>query len=154
MTPEDVIDVLSKAGAYDNRTIGQVEVVAWHEVIGRYDRDEALDAVARHYGESRDRMMPADLIQHIKAIRNERRAHHEALALPGRYETDEERDERNKAAAKRIRDEIIAPLLARMAIPPAPRIPAGVWWDDADARERHAAAALAAGRPKPFTEEK
>ncbi len=73
MTPAEVARVLAKASAYDQRTIGETDVAAWHEILGRYDYADALSAVARHYAETRERLMPADLIKQIKAVREERR---------------------------------------------------------------------------------
>lgn len=165
MTPEDVVDVLSFASAYDARTVGQVDVMAWHKVIGRWDRDEACEAVARHFTESRERVMPADVIRHIKGIREEQRReqHSDALALPSRWEDDPDRDERAKAARERLHREVLAPLAQKRSVERAlreqetneaiesararfaagsewqtnPNGKTGVWWDDPAARERH-----------------
>ncbi len=183
MTHDDVVDVLAKAAASDRRKVGEVDVLAWHEIVGRYDRGEALAAVTRHYTETRDWMMPADLIRHIKDIREERRraAHHEARALPSRYETDEERDERNKAALARLHREVLQPLAEKRSVERAlreqetsdaieaarqrfaagtewqmtPGGKLGAWWEDDAARERHATELLAAAQGKTtITEEK
>ncbi len=182
MTPEDVIDVLSFASAYDGRTVGQVDVLAWHKVVGRWDRDEALEAVARHFTESRERIMPADLNRHVRAIRDEARAanHHDALALASRYEDDAARDARNKAARERLHREVLAPLAEKRSVERAlreqetteameaarqrflagqewqmtPGGKLGAWWEDDAARERHAIELLAAAQGKTITEEK
>jgi hypothetical protein len=171
MTPEDVIDVLSFASAYDGRTVGQVDVMAWSKVIGGYERDDALEAVARHFTESRERVMPADVIRHIRGVRDERRRaqHSDPLALPSRYEDDAERDARNKAARERLHREVLAPLAAKRDLARAlreqetadaieaarlrfaagsewqmtPNAKTGVWWDDPAARERHCQELLA-----------
>jgi hypothetical protein len=114
---EEVIDVLAKAAAFDNRKVGEVDVLAWHEVIGRYEAGEALQAVTRHYGETRDRLMPADLIRHIKAIREDRRrrAQHSApLALPSRFEDDEERSLRIKEGVAHCKD-VLQPVFDMLA---------------------------------------
>lgn len=105
MTPEEVVDVLMKAAAFDQRTIGQADVLAWHEVIGRIDREDALTAVTRHYTESRDRIMPADVVRLVRVIREERQRpeRHEVRELPGRYEPDADRDARKQANLKRLR---------------------------------------------------
>ncbi len=110
MTPEDVIDVLAKAAAFDQRTVGQADVLAWHEILHRVDRVDALSAVTRHYAESRDRLMPADVVRlgRIARLDRERAARlrtSEPLALPSRFETDEERDlrlERGLAQCKTV----------------------------------------------------
>lgn len=150
MTPDEVAVVLSKAALVDMRTIGEEEVMAWHEIVHRITLPDALTAVARHYGETRDRLMPSDLIRHARIVREERtrlEARHPVRELPGRFEADEERDERNKAAAKKIRREVIAPLVARMSMPeqwvPLKGEPAGAWWQDERKREEHATKLLA-----------
>jgi hypothetical protein len=108
MTPEDVIDVLAKAAAFDQRTVGQADILAWHEILQKLDRDDALAAVSRHYAESRERLMPADVLRHARSCREDRRGREKAaapLALPSRYETDEERDlrlERGLAQCKTV----------------------------------------------------
>lgn len=97
MTPEEVVDVLSKCAAYDQRTVGEVDVMAWHEILARVELSDALDAVRRHYGESRERAMPADILKLSRISRDERRrieSRAAPLALPSRFETDDIRDER------------------------------------------------------------
>lgn len=117
MNHEEVIDVLAKAAAFDSRKVGEVDVLAWHEVIGRYEVREALEAVTRHYSETRERLMPADLIKHIKAIREEQRRvekHSAPLALPSRYEDDEMRNLRIKEGVAQCRD-VLQPVFDMLA---------------------------------------
>jgi len=109
VTPAEVARVLAKASAFDQRTIGETDVAAWHEILGRLDYADALGAVTRHYTETRERIMPADVIRHARSIREDRRGkgvagRPEALALPSRYETDEERNVRIAAGVTRCRD--------------------------------------------------
>lgn len=109
MTPAEVARVLAKASAYDQRTIGEADVAAWHEILGRYDFQDALGAVARHYTETHERLMPAHLLRHIKAIRDDRRRLErtaEPLALPSRFEDDELRNVRIKEGVTQCRDAI------------------------------------------------
>ena len=96
MTPADMADVLSAAGIYDERTIAEADVAAWHAAAGQYDREDALAAVVRHYTDSTEWMKPAHLKQHILAIRNERasRQQHPVRELPSRFEADDVRDTR------------------------------------------------------------
>lgn len=94
MTPEDVVDVLSKCSAFDQRTVGEVDVIAWHEVLCRVDRDDALAAVARHYAESSARAMPADILRQSRVARDERKrleSRAEPRELPSRFEADPDR---------------------------------------------------------------
>lgn len=124
MTPEDVVDVLSKCSAFDQRTVGEVDVIAWHEILGRVDREDALAAVARHYADSRDRAMPADILKLSRVARDERKrieGKSEPLALPSRFEPDPDR-------VRRIAEGIAA---ARAILPAE---------DEAEARHRKAVA--------------
>jgi hypothetical protein len=152
VTPAEVARVLAKASAYDQRTIGETDVAAWHEIVARYQFADALPAVAKHYAETRDRLMPADLVKQIRAIRDERarlEKRSAPLALPGRFEDDPERDERNKENLAKVRREVIAPIIARMSIPepgqwiPLKGEPKGAWWEDPEKREQHANEVLA-----------
>lgn len=89
MTPADVAKVLAKIAAYDQRTVGQADVAAWHEILAPYPLGEALQAVMRHHRDSTERIKPAHVVAHIRAIRTEQaKATSEALALPSRYEHD------------------------------------------------------------------
>jgi hypothetical protein len=118
VTPEDVIDVLAKAAAFDQRTVGQADILAWHEIVHRLEREDALEAVTRHYAESRERLMPADVIRHARAAREDRRrrelSHSAVRALPSRFEADLERDVRVKEGVAHCRD-VIAPVLDELA---------------------------------------
>jgi hypothetical protein len=117
VTPEDVVDVLTKAAAFDQRTVGHADVLAWHEVLGRLDRDDALTAVTRHYTESRERVMPADVVRLARVVREERRretVRSDVLALPSRYEDDVTRDLRIREGVTQCRD-VIAAVMERLA---------------------------------------
>lgn len=89
MTPEDVVDVLAKAAAFDQRTIGKADVLAWHEVIGDLDRDDALTAVARFYGTVTERrLMPGDVRTIVGEMQRERRRRRPEVVAPGCYVPD------------------------------------------------------------------
>lgn len=119
MTPDEVAVVLAKAALVDMRTIGEEEVMAWHEIVHRIELAAALAAVPRHYAETRERLMPADLLRHSRTVRDERRrleAAHPVRALPGRYEDDVARDvrmERGLAACKDVLARIAEQLAQR-----------------------------------------
>lgn len=148
MTPEDIVDVLTKAAAFDQRTVGEADVLAWHEVLHRLDLADALAAVSRHYTESRERIMPADVVRLVRAIREERariERRHEVRELPGKFEDDAGRDARLKAGTAKVR-KVIAPIVARLSMPGFERTKRearGAWWEDEHARERHAVHVLA-----------
>lgn len=95
MTPADVTKVLIKIAAFDQRTVSAADVTAWHEILAPYALGDALAAVTRHHRDNPDRIKPAHVVAHVKAIRAEAaRATSEALALPGKFEDDPARDGR------------------------------------------------------------
>jgi hypothetical protein len=73
MTPAEVAKLLAKAAAYDQRTIGQAHVMAWHEVLSDFDLADSLTAVSRHYAEHTERLMPAHVRRLATEIDRERR---------------------------------------------------------------------------------
>lgn len=64
MTPGDTARVLAKAAAFDQRTVGQADVAAWHEALSDVDATDALAAVTRHYAANEQRLMPV----HVRRI--------------------------------------------------------------------------------------
>lgn len=75
MTPHETALCLAKAQGYDNRTVGEANILAWHEVLADVPLDDALAAVTAHYGATREFIMPADIraqIAKAKALRRER----------------------------------------------------------------------------------
>lgn len=67
-----VIDVLTKISAYDRRNIGEGDVAAFGEVLERnawITPALALEAVARHFAESADWLMPAHLVKQARAAK-------------------------------------------------------------------------------------
>ncbi len=63
MNRAEAATLLTVAAAFDQRTIGETDAVAWSEALRRYGLAECRDAVIAHYAESTDRVMPA----HIRA---------------------------------------------------------------------------------------
>lgn len=61
MTPDQTVDLLTACAAFDRRTVGKSDVVAWHAITGDLPFDLAQEAVFAHYRESREFIMPADV---------------------------------------------------------------------------------------------
>jgi hypothetical protein len=86
-------ELLAFAALYDNRKVGDPDVVAWLEAIGDLPYPDARAAVAAHYGsESTERIMPGHIRTRVKAMRRERLAREivpapppELTDEPGRY---------------------------------------------------------------------
>jgi hypothetical protein len=92
MTIDEVIDLLTVAASFDRRTIGKADALAWHSVLGDLDFTDSRNAVLGHYGASREWIMPADVRQRVRKIREDRLARNPVAALsgdladdPGRY---------------------------------------------------------------------
>jgi hypothetical protein len=66
MTLDETIDLLATCAAYDRRTIGKTDAVAWHAVVGDLPFADAQQAVFAHYSESREWIMPADVRTRVK----------------------------------------------------------------------------------------
>ena len=68
MTREEVIDLLAFARVFDGRvTVGKSETAAWYLALQRVSAGPAQQAVIAHYQVSRERVMPADIIGHVRA---------------------------------------------------------------------------------------
>lgn len=172
MILDEVGALLKVLAAYDGRNVGEADLMVWGRQMADIEFADAAEAAHQHYGETRDWAMPVDIRRTAQQLRNVRNRRPEVvapgcvepdpnerrrlgrgdagpLALPGRGETDEERDARNEAGAKKIRREVIAPLIARMSIPardqwiPLKGKAQGAWWEDEAKREQHANEVLA-----------
>jgi hypothetical protein len=112
MTPAETAMVLTKASAFDLRTVGETDVLAWHEVLGDLDFADALEAVARYYAEQTDRLMPAHVRRLALAIDRDRRKaqreaeEREALAIEAADPTRRNRSEEVDVLLARLRTEI------------------------------------------------
>lgn len=73
MNLEEIGAVLAKAAAVDNRTIGEANILAWHEIIGHLDVHDCLAAVTRHRIESPDvYLQPGHVLRLAEQVRKER----------------------------------------------------------------------------------
>ena len=72
MTPSQVAVLLGMCAAYDSRTVGESDVVAWHAILDKYHLADAREAVIEHYTRSRDRIMPADVVAAARKARSDR----------------------------------------------------------------------------------
>lgn len=75
MTPDEVARLLAKCAAFDSRTVGRADVLAWHETVGDLDPETALRAVSRWYRDNDERINPASLRRAYIAVQGtDRRA--------------------------------------------------------------------------------
>lgn len=115
MTRAEVVLLLTAAAGRDQRTIGDADVLAWHEDIGDLDYEVARQALRLHYRDSTDRVMPAHIRRLAKVVREEQRRleSHEVRALPSRFEDDVTRDLRVKEGIAQCRD-VLAAIMQRL----------------------------------------
>lgn len=94
MTKSEIAMLLGLAAARDRRTVGHADVEGWYVDLGDLTFDEARAALNQHFRDSTDWLMPVHIRRLARIARDRRRPHHEALALPSRFEDDETRRER------------------------------------------------------------
>lgn len=125
MNRPEVVVLLTLAGTYDYRKVGDADVESWHLALGDVDFDDAKNAVVRHYREFTDRLMPAHVRNGVKVIRDERRRLEpsEARALPSPFEEDINRQVRMEAGAATVR-EVLSRLTAHLEGKSAPPVSA------------------------------
>lgn len=73
MTPEDTARVLAKCAAFDRRTVGRADILAWHEVLHAIPVEDGLAAVTAWYDEHRDWVMPSDIKSLALGLADQRR---------------------------------------------------------------------------------
>lgn len=76
-------ELLALISAYDNRNFNKETTAAWYDLLHPYTLAEAKYAVKKHYAESRDWLMPADVLRIIKTERRNRLAKVETI-VPSR----------------------------------------------------------------------
>jgi hypothetical protein len=69
MTPQETGQVLALCAAYDSRTVGRADILAWHDVIGDVAYADAMQAVKDHHRDHRERITVADIRDRVRAMR-------------------------------------------------------------------------------------
>lgn len=73
MNRADAARVLTAAALYDNRKVDELAAIAWEKALDGYVTvGDALQAVADHYGDTPDWIMPAHVNRRVKAMRSAR----------------------------------------------------------------------------------
>jgi hypothetical protein len=86
--------LLTVVAAVDNRRIDDATVSVWAGILGDLGIDECMQAARRHFATSAAYLLPVHIRQLVSVIRDERRPKSEVLALPSRFEDDDERVQR------------------------------------------------------------
>lgn len=72
MNLSETARLLSTIAAFNNRTIGEGDVVAWQSVLSDVPLADAEEAVRRHFAEQTDWLMPAHIRRGVRDIQRER----------------------------------------------------------------------------------
>ena len=115
MDKAEVVLLLTLAGTFDYRKVGDADVEAWYLALDDIELEDGKAAVVRHYRESTDRLMPAHVRAGVKVIRDERRRLEpsEVRALPSPFEDDADRKDRARRGSAQVHS-VIAELASRM----------------------------------------
>ncbi|MDR2896010.1 MAG: hypothetical protein LBV30_05110 [Propionibacteriaceae bacterium] len=71
MTPSEAGQVLMVAAAYDNRTIGETNIIAWAQAMPDISLEEGKTAVIAHYRDEVKPIMPAHIRAIVRKARNQ-----------------------------------------------------------------------------------
>ena len=64
--------MLAQMQAYDQRTVGESDVIAWQALLVDAPFEDCQEAIRRHYSENTDRIMPAHVRRLVRDIHGER----------------------------------------------------------------------------------
>lgn len=63
LTKSEIALLLALCASFDQRTIGEADVEAWHEILGEdLSFTDARTRVLAHYRVSNERIMPSDIL--------------------------------------------------------------------------------------------
>lgn len=65
--------MLAQMQAYDQRTVGESDVIAWQAILVDAPFEDCQEAVRQHYAEQTDRIMPAHVRRLVRDMANARR---------------------------------------------------------------------------------
>lgn len=81
MTPSETAELLGLCAAFDRRTIGKTDVLAWQTVLADIDAEAAKAAVTAHYSAETRWIMPADIRQAVLRQRSAAAADYQGPGL-------------------------------------------------------------------------
>lgn len=130
MNRSEVANLLAVIQTYDQRTVGETDVIAWHGAVGDLAFNEGRDAVLEHYKTTTDRIMPAHLRQLVQAARvkaageeraqeltaRQGRSSQELVPMPDWFRTTVEEHRKRARAARQQAEEAGEPVTFGNAI--------------------------------------
>ncbi|NUO92758.1 MAG: hypothetical protein HOQ18_18325 [Dermatophilaceae bacterium] len=88
MKPTEAAALLTIAAAYDNRKPDADQAKAWAMALDDLRFEDCRDVVVQHYRTKRDWMMPVDVINGVKRIRDKRIADYGPIPAPDHLDPD------------------------------------------------------------------
>lgn len=74
MNLQETAQALALAQAFDRRTVGEMDVRAWHSIVGGFAAADVMEVIRRHYSVNTEWIMPAHLVVGVEQIGRERRS--------------------------------------------------------------------------------
>jgi hypothetical protein len=72
MNRSESAQALSVAAAYDNRTIGETNVMAWADALADLRLTDVIDAIKAHYRDTTEFVQPAHIRPKVRNLRDRR----------------------------------------------------------------------------------
>lgn len=72
MSPQEAAALLAVAAAFDNRKPDPDAALAWAHALEGFKPTDCRDAIVKHYRETREWLMPADVVSRVRAVQSER----------------------------------------------------------------------------------
>lgn len=116
MTPAETAELLGLCAAFDRRTIGKTDVLAWQTVLADIDHEAAKQAVTAHYSAETRWIMPADIRQAVLRQRANTAADYQGPGLSAEIPDADPDDWRAYLAALREQRTRAADGLARRPV--------------------------------------
>lgn len=97
MSKKEIAALLAIAAAFDNRKANEDAVLAWLSALEHLTFNDCREAIVNHYQESREWIMPVDIIDRVRAIRRQRLEVISSLTPPAHIGAIEDPDELDRA---------------------------------------------------------
>jgi hypothetical protein len=124
MNRSEIAMLLGACAARDQRTVGDMDVMAWLDDLGDLDFQDAREAVSMHFRESTDRIMPAHIRKLCRIVRDKRRAGQEVAKLPPGKTQDDPLRAASIARNRERMSKLMAEIAAKRSVPKADADPA------------------------------
>ena len=73
MEIHETASVLAKIQSFDNRSVDEVNILAWHEILAPYAVQDCLTAVSKYFSKRSAWIMPAHILELVREVEAARR---------------------------------------------------------------------------------